>query len=89
MERVPSRRYVLGVDLGTGGPKVVLAGSDGTLLGRGHIPIVRRERGRRQLRQHDRQGCECGNRRCLTEHVNYCTRGGSEGPRVRGSEGPM
>jgi xylulokinase len=25
--------YVLGVDLGTGGPKVVLAGTDGTLLG--------------------------------------------------------
>lgn len=33
MERAPSRRYVLGVDLGTGGPKVALAGCDGTLLG--------------------------------------------------------
>ncbi|HEY6795220.1 MAG TPA: FGGY-family carbohydrate kinase [Kineosporiaceae bacterium] len=28
-----STRYVLGVDLGTGGPKVVLADTDGTLLG--------------------------------------------------------
>src|SRR5512134_1735894 len=27
------RRYVLGVDLGTGGPKVLLAGTDGTMLG--------------------------------------------------------
>src|SRR4051794_14526883 len=33
VEHVPSRRYVIGVDLGTGGPKVALAGTDGTLLG--------------------------------------------------------
>lgn len=31
MERVTPGRYVLGVDLGTGGPKVVLAGRDGVL----------------------------------------------------------
>ena len=33
MSRPDPRRYVIGVDLGTGGPKVALATTDGTILG--------------------------------------------------------